>query len=151
MLRVTLIALVLAVASAFAPSARTAPLRGSVQMSAENTRRGFISTFAAVAAAAPLAALADVDYSGLPYLGGSDKIDLNNANVRVYAKFPGMYPNAAGKIVTNGPYKSVSDVYKIKGLTAGESAAIKKNEGKFIVLEPSAMYVIDRINNGLYR
>ena len=27
------------------------------------------------------------------------------------------YPNAAGKIVSNGPYSSVSDLYNIKGLT----------------------------------
>jgi hypothetical protein len=54
---------------------------------------------------------------GVGYLGGSDKIDLNNANVRVYARFPGMYPSAAGKIVSHGPYKSVSDLYNIPGLT----------------------------------
>lgn len=27
------------------------------------------------------------------------------------------YPNAAGKIVSNGPYSSVSEIYNIKGLT----------------------------------
>ena len=48
--------------------------------------------------------------AGLTYLGGSQKIDINNANVRVYVKLPGMYPGAAGKIVNNGPYKSVSDL-----------------------------------------
>ena len=71
-------------------------------------------------------ALADTDYAGLPYLGGSSKIDINNANIRVYAKLPGMYPGAAGKIASNGPYKSVSDVYNIKGLKDAEKAAIKK-------------------------
>lgn len=58
-----------------------------------------------------------IDRSGVGYLGGSDKIDVNNANVRVYAKFPGMYPSAAGKIVSHGPYKSVGDLYNIPGLT----------------------------------
>ena len=62
-----------------------------------------------------------------------------------------MYPGAASKITTNGPYKSVSDVYSIKGLSEKEKAAIKKYESRLITLEPSPMYVIDRTNNGLYR
>ena len=85
------------------------------------------------------------------YLGGSSKIDINNANVRVYVKLPGMYPGAAGKIASNGPYKSVSEVYSIKGMSEKEKAAIKKIESRLITLEPSPMYVIDRLNNGLYR
>jgi len=117
-----------------------------------SARREFIATVAGAAGAAVATpALADTDYAGLPYLGGSAKIDINNANVRVYAKLPGMYPGAAGKIVTNGPYKSVSDIYNIKGISEAEKAAVKKYESRLIVLEPSAMYVIDRLNNGLYR
>jgi hypothetical protein len=54
---------------------------------------------------APLVAGAKIDYEGVGYLGGSDKIDVNNANVRVYSRFPGMYPSVAGKIVSHGPYK----------------------------------------------
>merc|ERR1712205_226058 len=81
--------------------------------------------------------------------GGSEKIDVNNANVRVYAKLPGMYPGAAGKIVTHGPYKSVSEIYAF--MNEKEKAATKKYESRLITLEPSAMYVIDRVNNGLYR
>jgi photosystem II PsbU protein len=117
-----------------------------------SARREFMSTVAGAAGAAVATpALADVDYAGLPYLGGSAKIDINNANVRVYVKLPGMYPGAAGKICSNGPYKSVSDLYNIKGITEAEKSAIKKYESRLIVLEPSAMYVIDRLNNGLYR
>jgi len=117
-----------------------------------SARREFIATVAGAAGAAVATpALADTDYAGLPYLGGSSKIDINNANVRVYAKLPGMYPGAAGKICSNGPYKSVSDLYNIKGISEAEKAAIKKYESRLIVLEPSAMYVIDRLNNGLYR
>jgi photosystem II PsbU protein len=148
------IALALLVASASAFSVRpAAPARTSVQMAAEPLgRRAFGN---AMAAAIPLVgaavANADIDYAGLPYLGGSEKIDVNNANVRVYAKLPGMYPNAAGRIVTNGPYKSVGDLYNIKGITENEKKAIKKYESRLITLEPSAMYVIDRVNNGLYR
>ena len=120
---------------------------------APSSRRTFLSKVAAGATGAAVAApaLADTDYAGLPYLGGSTKIDLNNANVRVYVKLPGMYPGAAGKIVNNGPYKSVGDVYNIKGLSQKEKEAIKKWESRFITLEPAPMYVIDRVNNGLYR
>jgi hypothetical protein len=57
--------------------------------------------------------------AGVGYLGGSEKIDINNANVRVYVRFPGMYPTIAGKIVSHGPYKSVSELYSITGLTGG--------------------------------
>merc|ERR1719486_1507636 len=87
-----LVALLFAGASALAPS-----------------RRAFLSKVAGAATGAAVAApaFADTDYAGLPYLGGSEKIDINNANVRVYAKLPGMYPGAAGKIASNGPYKSV--------------------------------------------
>lgn len=85
------------------------------------------------------------------YLGGSTIVDLNNANVRVYLKMPGMYPAAAGKIVSNGPYSSVGDVYNIPGLTSKEKEVIKKYESRFTVKPPSPDYVIDRINNGLYR
>mmetsp|Transcript_3142 Transcript_3142/g.4366 ORF Transcript_3142/g.4366 Transcript_3142/m.4366 type:complete len:137 (-) Transcript_3142:197-607(-) len=117
------------------------------------SRRTMLQTAASIAA--PIAGVqvanADVDYAGLPYLGGSEKIDINNANVRVYAKLPGMYPSVAGKITSNGPYKTVSDVYSIKGLSQKEKDIIKKYESRLVTLEPSAMYVIDRINNGLYR
>ncbi|CAN0478056.1 unnamed protein product, partial [Ectocarpus sp. 12 AP-2014] len=35
-------------------------------------------------------ALAEVDNPVVPFLGGGDKIDVNNANVRAYIKLPGM-------------------------------------------------------------
>merc|ERR1719267_385127 len=113
------------------------------------SRRQFLSKVAGAATGAAVAApaFADTDYAGLPYLGGSQKIDINNANVRVYAKLPGMYPGAAGKIVTHGPYKSVSEIYAF--MNEKEKAATKKYESRLITLEPSAMYVIDRVNNGL--
>ena len=76
---------------------------------------------------------------------------MNNANVRVYLKMPGLYPNVAGKIASNGPYKAVSELYNIPGLTSAEKELIKKYEGRFTAKAPSADYVIDRINNGLYR
>merc|ERR1719421_2793270 len=60
---------------------------------------------------AATAANAEIDYAGVGFLGGSKTIDVNNANVRVYTKLPGMYPGAAGKIVSKGPYKDKADMY----------------------------------------
>lgn len=91
------------------------------------------------------------DYEGVGYLGGSNIVDINNANVRVYLKMPGMYPTIAGKIVSNGPYKTVGDIYSIAGLTSAEKDILKKYESRFTALTPQADYVIDRVNNGLYR
>ena len=75
-------------------------------------------------------AKAEVDYDGIRYLGGGDKIDLNNANIRAYLKVGGMYPTIAGKIVTSGPFKTVADIYNIPGLTGPEKDVLKKNEAK---------------------
>ena len=94
---------------------------------------------------------AEVDYDGIKYLGGGDKIDLNNANVRAYLKVPGFYPTLAGKIVSGGPFATVADVYNLPGLTSTDKDTLKKSEGKLTVLPPKAEYVIDKINNGLYR
>mmetsp|Transcript_4235 Transcript_4235/g.6877 ORF Transcript_4235/g.6877 Transcript_4235/m.6877 type:complete len:166 (+) Transcript_4235:69-566(+) len=97
------------------------------------------------------AANAEIDYAGLPYLGGQTKIDINNANVRVFTKKPGMYPSAAGKIVSHAPYKNKDDMYAKAEFTAEEAAVTKKYDGDFLYLEPKAEYIIDNINNGLYR
>ena len=124
--------------------------RASFALNAE--RRDFLSAAAAAAGmAVPLAANAIRDYENVGYLGGSEVVDINNANVRVYIKMPGMYPSAAGKIASNGPYKSVGDIYNIPGLTSAEKEVMKKYESRFVTKAPAADYVIDRINNGLYR
>ena len=136
-------------AAAFAPNAQPS---ASTALNAESDRRAFLGAAAAFGAAAiPAAANAKVDYENVAYLGGGSIVDLNNANVRAYLRLPGMYPSAAGKIVSHGPYKSVADVYNIPGLTAAEKDVIKKYESRFTAKEPAAEYVIDRINNGLYR
>uniref|UniRef100_A0A7S3U8J5 Photosystem II 12 kDa extrinsic protein n=1 Tax=Strombidinopsis acuminata TaxID=141414 RepID=A0A7S3U8J5_9SPIT len=106
---------------------------------------------AAAVAASPFAASAIVDYDGIKYLGGSDKVDLNNANVQAYRQFPGMYPSAAGQIATHGPYKAVSDIYNIPNLDEKLAAIMKKYESNFVVLPANEAYFIDRINNGMYR
>jgi photosystem II PsbU protein len=135
--------------AAFVPS--NSVQRPASQLAAD--RRDFLSQAAVVAGLATFAPAANAvrDYDNVAYLGGSNIVDINNANVRVYLKMPGLYPTVAGKIASNGPYKSVSEVYSIPGLTGQEKELIKKYESRFTTTTPSADYVIDRINNGLYR
>ena len=114
-------------------------------------RELFSKVLGASALVAATAANAEVDYAGVGYLGGAKTIDVNNANVRVYQKLPGVYPNAAGKIVSKAPYKSKEDMYSKAGFSAPEAAAVKKYDSNFIFLEPRPEYIIDNINNGLYR
>lgn len=124
--------------------------RAATTLNAER-REVFGAAAAAVGMAfAPLAANAIRDYENVGYLGGGQVVDVNNANVRSYLKMQGLYPTVAGKIASNGPYKSVSDLYNIPGLSGTEKDLIKKYESRFTAKEPAADYVIDRINNGLY-
>ena len=134
------------------PSASSTTRSLSSELNAEKSnRRDFISSAATAVAffATVPPALADREYANLPYLGGSNIVDINNANVRVYLKMPGLYPTVAGKIVTNGPYASVNDIYNIPGLTGKEKELLKKYESRFTAQKPSADYVIDKFNNGL--
>ncbi|CAB9521736.1 12 kDa extrinsic protein, chloroplastic [Seminavis robusta] len=137
---------------ASAVAAFVAPQAAQTSTALNAERREFISA-AAVAGLAAFAPAANAvrDYEGIGYLGGGKVVDVNNANVRAYLKMPGLYPSVAGKIASNGPYKSVGDLYSIPGLSGAEKDLIKKYESRFTALAPSADYVIDRINNGLYR
>jgi photosystem II PsbU protein len=116
-------------------------------------RRAFLSaaSIAVVTATTPFVANAVRDYENVAYLGGSEVVDINNANVRVYLKMPGMYPTVAGKVASNGPYASVADVFNIPGLSQQEKDILKKYENRFVAKKPEADYVIDKINNGLYK
>jgi len=138
-----------AVLRASAPAARTS----AATMSEGVGRRELVSKVLGSAALLSTvgAANAEIDYAGVGFLGGASQIDVNNANVRVYQKLPGVYPNAAGKIVSKCPYKSKEDMYSKAGFSPAEAAAVKKYDSKFIFLEPKPEYVIDQINNGLYR
>jgi photosystem II PsbU protein len=135
---------------AFAPVVQRKSTK--IVISAVDSRREFFST-AAIAAAGVFGVVGPAnairDYENVQYLGGSSIIDINNANVRAYIKLQGLYPTVAGKIASNGPYKAVSDLYNIPGLSGAEKDLIKKYEPRFVAKEPSADYVIDRINNGL--
>jgi len=144
-------------ASAFAPTTMrvSVPNRAaspSMVIDEPVARRDFMSkVLGASALLGAAAANAEIDYAGVGYLGGASIIDVNNANIRVYQELPGVYPNAAGKIVSNAPYKSKEELYTKAKLSAPEAAAVKKYESKFIFLEPRPEYIIDNINNGLYR
>eukprot|EP00538_Stauroneis_constricta_P013878 CAMPEP_0119563138 /NCGR_PEP_ID=MMETSP1352-20130426/22554_1 /TAXON_ID=265584 /ORGANISM="Stauroneis constricta, Strain CCMP1120" /LENGTH=148 /DNA_ID=CAMNT_0007611679 /DNA_START=77 /DNA_END=523 /DNA_ORIENTATION=+ len=148
-MKLAILAILASTVAAFvAPNAA----RPATQLAAE--RREFLSgAAAAVAGMAAFAPSANAirDYGDVGLLGGSQIVDVNNANVRVYLKMPGLYPTLAGKIVSNGPYKAVGDLYGIPGLSAAEKELLKKYEGRFTAKEPQADYVIDIVNNGLYR
>lgn len=133
---------------AAAPLRVAAAARPTICMAADDkpvvSRRAALAGAAAAAVAAvaaSLPALAETEYANVPFLGGSDIIDINNANVRAYAKYPGMYPTVAGLLATNGPYEKVEDVFKIPGLTDRQITTLKKYQDKLVALTPTPEYV----------
>ena len=80
------------------------------------------------------------------------KLDLNNASVRVFTQYKGMYPTLAGKIVQNAPYSNVKDILEIPGLSDAEKQAINNNINSFTVTEPDVALTSggDRYNDGSY-
>jgi photosystem II PsbU protein len=80
------------------------------------------------------------------------KVDLNNASVRRFQQYPGMYPTLAGKIVLGGPYENVDDVLKLD-LTERQKELFEKYKENFTVTPPSIALNegFDRINDGVYR
>ena len=57
-----------------------------------------------------------------------------------------MFPTAAGKIASHGPYEKVSDIYKIPGVTARDKELFKKYEKEFTVNPPGRAFD-ERINS----
>mmetsp|Transcript_91651 Transcript_91651/g.147950 ORF Transcript_91651/g.147950 Transcript_91651/m.147950 type:complete len:160 (+) Transcript_91651:31-510(+) len=146
-------------AAAFAPAAmpslRSTNAASCMQMQADGvSRRDLLSGLAAAAVvAAPALANADTEYANIPFLGGSDQVDVNNANIRVYTRFPGMYPTIAGLMVKNTPYKDTADI-KTKlfpKLTPKMQEIYMKYDKNLIALKPAPEFVEDIWNNGLYR
>ena len=92
MLRKTAVLALVGSAAAFAPSAapalRTKSAASCMQMQADGvSRRDLLSGLAGAAVvAAPALANADVEYPNVPFLGGGDIVDVNNANIRVYTR-----------------------------------------------------------------
>jgi len=80
------------------------------------------------------------------------KVDLNNASVRRFQQYPGMYPTLAGKIVLGGPYESVDDVLSLD-LTDRQRELFNKYKDNFTVTPPAIALNegFDRINDGVYR
>ncbi len=80
------------------------------------------------------------------------KVDLNNASVRRFQQYPGMYPTLAGKIVLGGPYDSVDDVLQLD-LTDRQKELFNKYKANFTVTPPAIALNegFDRINDGVYR
>jgi photosystem II PsbU protein len=80
------------------------------------------------------------------------KVDLNNASVRRFQQYPGMYPTLAGKIVLGGPYDSVDDVLALD-LTDRQKELFNKYKDNFTVTPPAIALNegFDRINDGVYR
>jgi photosystem II PsbU protein len=81
------------------------------------------------------------------------KIDLNNTNVRSFRRYPGLYPNLAGKIVRNAPYNSVEDVLEIPGLSDRQKQILQANLDNFTVTDVESVFTEgdDRYNNGVYK
>ncbi|MFO7628912.1 MAG: photosystem II complex extrinsic protein PsbU [Prochlorococcaceae cyanobacterium] len=80
------------------------------------------------------------------------KVDLNNASVRRFQNYPGMYPTLAGKIVLGGPYESVDDVLNLD-LSDRQRELFNKYKENFTVTPPAIALNegFDRINDGQYR
>lgn len=149
----------MAFVSGAAPLTARRAARATCRMSADDSppaarsvsRRAALLAGLAAAAGVAAPALAEIEYANVGFLGGGDVIDVNNANVRVYAKYPGMYPTLAGLIVSNGPFKSVDEIYKLPGITASMKSTLDKYKDNLTALEPTPEYELDKINNGLYR
>lgn len=81
------------------------------------------------------------------------KLDLNNANVQAFRKYPGMYPTLARKVLLNAPFSSVEEVLKLPGLSERQLDILKSNLDNFTVTDPNPALVegADRFNNGVYK
>ena len=58
-----------------------------------------------------------------------------------------MHPHTAGKIASNGPCRTVKDLYKINGLTEHDVEMLKKYEGHFIAKSASGRTFDDRMRH----
>lgn len=136
-------------------AAAATPLRMSASEPQPSVSRRSLLTGAVAAAAAaalsPIVTNAEIEYPNVGFLGGSDQIDVNNANIRAYIKYPGMYPSLAGIIVGSGPFKSVDEIYELPNVTADMKKILDKYKDNLVVLEAAPEYEIDKYNNGLYR
>lgn len=112
-------ALLVSFGVAFSPAPKT--VRKTTSLDMVSRREAIVSGAAALlAGAAPAVASqagigADRDFAQdnefISAQRATDgRLDLNAAPVGDYMQFPGMYPAAAGKIASNGPYDSVCKI-----------------------------------------
>jgi len=131
----------IAISSAFSPTGLpTRAIAVNMELSAEVDRRAVFAN-AAVAISAVLLGAPSSSIALNTFPADNEivkeqrtvvnKLDINNAAVADYMKFPGMYPTIGGKIANNGPYDSFQDVYKLKILSKAEKAKIKEYESEF--------------------
>lgn len=80
------------------------------------------------------------------------KLDLNNANVRAFTDYPGMYPTLARMILKNAPFEEVEDVLDMPGLSERQKDILRSHLDEFTVSQPTDALVEggDRFNNGIY-
>ncbi|CAK0804365.1 unnamed protein product, partial [Prorocentrum cordatum] len=123
-------------------------LRSNKQRAASAAAASAVALVASVSASP---ALAEVDYVNIEYLGGSNKVDINNANIMAYRQFPGMFPTASGWIGTHGPWEKVSDMLNDPELPDNLKQIIQKYEKNYVAFPANPAYFIDRINNAMYR
>ncbi len=102
-----------------------------------------------------MAAEVVVDNAADAKLGSAygQKIDLNNANINAFSRYPGLYPTLARLIVQNAPYGAVDDVLELSGLSARQKDVLKANFDNFTVTDVETALVSgdDRYNNGVYK
>lgn len=84
-----------------------------------------------------------------------EKLDLNNSPLRSFRKYQGLFPTIAQKIVERAkktPYKNVSEVLEVPGLTQEQKERLEKNLENFTVTGPADVYLEGdyRLNTGSY-
>mmetsp|Transcript_25323 Transcript_25323/g.54825 ORF Transcript_25323/g.54825 Transcript_25323/m.54825 type:complete len:157 (-) Transcript_25323:364-834(-) len=151
-MKLSLALCLLPAAMAFAPM--KAPARTDVKL--EATRRDVLFGIAAATAVAQPAVAKQAGIGAdRPFIDEEvvaaqmptgDRIDVNNAAINEYMQLRGMYPSAAGKIASNGPYQSVQDIYKIEGLTANDKKMFKKYEKELTANKAEYRTFNERIN-----
>mmetsp|Transcript_2674 Transcript_2674/g.4010 ORF Transcript_2674/g.4010 Transcript_2674/m.4010 type:complete len:160 (+) Transcript_2674:145-624(+) len=147
------LALTISLVAAFAPQAKVH--RTQTQIDAVNRREALWMGVSSIPILAGIAAFPqkgaafqqqlDDHLTEPTQLPTGGKYDLNSAYVGDYMQLKGMYPKAAGKIASNGPYTQVSDIYKIDNLTDNDVKMFKKYEKLFTVNPPGRAFK-ERIN-----
>lgn len=82
----------------------------------------------------------------------TNKIDINNSDIRNFRELRGFYPKLGSLIIQNAPYEEVEDIFNIPGLSEKQKDRLEANLDKFIAT-PSIDIRIEgdeRYNPGVY-